>query len=145
MWPWGTRDRSILPLWRTRAGLVALRHPGTILSGPGCPRARNGLARFGGVWLPEVARGHAGWGVWVGDQAQVGAAGKQWVGREDPDRVAERARLAKFYRTGEPGVRCLRRVVGGEGHIGRIDELVVLAKAAVNHLNADVVWGQAAE
>ena len=72
--------------------------------------------------LAEVARGHAGGGVWVGDQAQVGAAGEQGVGGEDPDRVAERARLAKFHRTGEPGVRWLRRVVGGEGDVRRVDQ-----------------------
>jgi len=44
--------------------------------------------------LPEVAVGHAGRGVRVGDQAEFGAAGEQWVVGEYPDGVAERARTA---------------------------------------------------
>jgi hypothetical protein len=59
---------------------------------------------------------------------------------ENPGRVAERAWVAKLYRPGEPAGHAIGGGlgVGGERHVARLDDLVVLAKAAVDHLDTDV-------
>src|SRR6516165_916848 len=97
------------------------------------------------TYLAEVAVGHAGGGVRVGDEAEFGAAGEQRVLGQHPDRVAERSGAAEFDRAGEPGQRRRRRVVGGQREVGRLDDLVVVAWLAVHDFDGHVVGGQPAE
>src|SRR5215472_8578742 len=100
--------------------------------------------------LAEVAVGHAHRRVRVRDQAEFGAADQQRMLGQHPHGVAERSRPAEFHLTGEPGQRSslaivCRLGVGSQRDVARLDDLVVLAGPAVNHLDRHIGLGKPAE